>query len=119
MPSFGKPVSLNDVEYQYVPYQIPKIYQHKMKAMMIEAYVLELKDGKDRTESVIKNIKAYAKEKHIELRNVTREYDEEGKNDVLRCFALRTEGTIVFKAIKQPHLENYTGIPSDEEEILF
>ena len=119
MPSFGKPVSLNDLEYQYVPYQIPKRNQNKIKGMMIEAYLLELKDGKDRSEALIKNIKAYALEQHIELRNVTREIEEEGKNDVLRCFALRTEGTVTFKTIKQPHLDNYTGIPSDEEEILF
>jgi hypothetical protein len=119
MGSFGKPVSLQDEEYQFVPTTIPKRNGNRMRAMMIETYIAEIKDGKDRTDLTIKNLRAYSHEKHLEVKSIQRIEDEENKNDVLRCYCIMTEGTTYYKTIKQHHIDNYVGLPSDEEEIIF
>lgn len=119
MGVFGKPESAQDVEYMDLSITVPTRNQHKIKAMIIEHYMAELKDGKDRTEALIKNIIAYGKEKNLGLEGVSREEKEEGVNDVLRCYKIKTYGTVQYKLIKQCHIDNYVGMPSDEEVITF
>jgi len=119
MGSFGKPVSLQDEEHQYVPVTIPKRNGNRMQAMITESYIAEIKDGKDRTELTINNLLAYSHEKHLEVQSIQRVESEENKNDVIRCYSITTLGTTYYKTVKNHHIENYVGLPSDVEEIIF